>query len=121
LREVEVDRNQASQVTAGLLLIGLGLVFLGRQLGLIHGLDISLLWPLILIVIGAGKFFAPRAEGQPRSGVWLMFLGGLFLMHTFRILTLDRSWPLFIVAGGVSIMLGSRARSHQPRPTSESR
>ena len=116
-----MERNQASQVAAGVLLIGLGLVFLSKQLGLIHGLDISLLWPLILIIIGAGKFFGPRAEGQPRSGAWLLFLGGLFLMHTFRILTLDRSWPLFIVAGGMSIMLGSRARSPQPRPTSEGR
>jgi hypothetical protein len=116
-----VERNQASQVAAGVLLVGLGLVFLSKQLGLIHGVDISLLWPVILIVIGAGKFFGPRAEGQPRTGGWLLFLGGLFLMHTFRIVTLDRSWPLFIVAGGVSIMLGSRARPHQPKPTSEGR
>jgi hypothetical protein len=39
-----------------------------------------------------------------------MFLGALFLAHTYRILTIDRSWPLFIVAGGVSILLGSRNR-----------
>ena len=116
-----MERNQASQVAAGVLLVGLGLVFLSQQLGLIHGLDISLLWPLILIVIGAGKFFGPRALGQPRSGGWLLFLGGLFLMHTFRILTLERSWPLFIVAGGVSIMLGSRAGSVQSKPTPEGR
>lgn len=120
-KEINVERNQASQVAAGVLLIGLGLVFLSKQLGLIHGVDISLLWPLILIVIGAGKFFGPRAEGQPRSGAWLLFLGGLFLMHTFRIMTLDRSWPLFIVAGGVSIMLGSRARAARAKPTPEGR
>lgn len=116
-----MERSQASQVAAGVLLIGLGLVFLSKQLGLIHGLDISLLWPLILIIIGAGKLFGPRAEGQPRSGVWLLFLGGLFLMHTFRIMTLDRSWPLFVVAGGVSIMLGSRGRSGQSKPSPEGR
>jgi hypothetical protein len=105
-----VDRNQTSQVTAGVLLIALGLVFLGQRLDLITGLDISRLWPVILLVIGAGKFFGPRTEGQPRSGMWLMFLGALFLAHTYRILTIDRSWPLFIVAGGVSILLGSRSR-----------
>jgi hypothetical protein len=111
-----VDRTQMSQVMAGVLLIALGLVFLGQRLELISGVDMARLWPLILILIGAGKFFGPRAEGQPRAGVWLMFLGGLFLAHTFRIMTLDRSWPLFIVAGGLSILLGSRAKTPDPKP-----
>jgi hypothetical protein len=46
-----------------------------------------------------------------------MFLGSLFLAHTFRVLTLDRSWPLFIVAGGVSILLGSCAKSMTAKHT----
>lgn len=112
-----MDRNQAQQITAGLLLVALGLVFLGKRLDLIPGLDISRLWPVILLVIGAGKFFGPRDENHPRSGLWLMFLGSLFLAHTFRIMTLDRSWPLFIVAGGVSILLGSRTRSCAVKPS----
>ena len=62
-----MERNQGSQVIAGVLLIALGLIFLGQRLELISGLDISRLWPLILLVIGAGKFFGPRAAGQPRS------------------------------------------------------
>lgn len=111
-----MDRNQVSQVTAGVLLIGLGLVFLGQRLDVISGLDGARLWPLILILIGAGKFFGSRREGQPRSGAWLMFLGALFLAHTFRIMTLDRSWPLFIVAGGVSILLGSGAKTGHAKP-----
>jgi hypothetical protein len=119
--EVQVDRNQASHITAGLLLVALGLVFLGRRLDLIPGLDISRLWPVILLVIGAGKFFGPRDEHQPRGGLWLMFLGSLFLAHTFRLMTLDRSWPLFIVAGGVSILLGSRTQSRASRPNVEGR
>ena len=116
-----MDRTQVSQVMAGVMLIALGLIFLGKRLDLISGLDISRLWPLILFIIGFGKFFGPRVEGQARSGLWLMFLGSLFLAHTFRIMTLDRSWPLFIVAGGVSIMLGSRARGAEAKPTIEGR
>jgi cell wall-active antibiotic response 4TMS protein YvqF len=112
-----VERNQSSQVIAGVLLIALGLIFLGQRLELISGLDLTRLWPLILLVIGAGKFFGPRAEGQPRSGIWLMFLGALFLAHTYRVMTIDRSWPLFIVAGGVSILLGSRNRDGDGKST----
>jgi hypothetical protein len=112
-----VDRNQVSQITAGALLVALGLVFLGQRLDVISGFDVAQLWPLILIFVGAGKFFGPRADGQPRGGLWMMFLGGLFLAHTFRIMTLDRSWPLFIVAGGVSIALGSRGKACGPKPS----
>ena len=114
-----MDRTQMSQITAGVLLIGLGLVFLGQRLELMSGVDVARLWPLILVLIGAGKFFGSRAEGQPRAGVWLMFLGGLFLAHTFRIMTLDRSWPLFIVAGGLSILLGSRAKAQATDPKAQ--
>ena len=116
-----MDRSQTAHITAGLLLIMLGLLFLGKRLDLIHGLDLSRLWPVILLIIGAGKFFGPRDDNQPRSGVWLMFLGSLFLAHTFRVMTLDRSWPLFIVAGGVSILLGSRTRPAATKPTVEGR
>ena len=112
-----MDRNQSSQVIAGVLLISLGLIFLAQRLDVISGLDISRLWPVILLVIGVGKFFGPRAEGQPRSGAWLMFLGVLFLAHTYRIVTIDRSWPLFIVAGGISILLGSRNRAGDAKST----
>ena len=110
-----MDKNQGSQITAGLMLIVLGLIFLGARIDL-PGVDISRLWPLVLLVIGAGKFFGARDENQPRGGLWLMFLGSLFLAHTFRVMTLDRSWPLFIVAGGVSILLGSRTRSGNCKP-----
>jgi hypothetical protein len=39
------------------------------------------------------------------SGVTFLFLGGIFLMHTFRIFTLGHSWPLFIVMAGLSMLL----------------
>ncbi|MFQ5946344.1 MAG: PspC domain-containing protein [Anaerolineae bacterium] len=38
---------------AGLILVGLGLVFLGQNLGLLRWWDWSLFWPLVLIVVGA--------------------------------------------------------------------
>jgi hypothetical protein len=116
-----VDRSQKAHITAGSFLIMLGLLFLGKKLGLIHGLDLSRLWPVILLIIGFGKFFGPREDNESRGGLWLMFLGSLFLAHTFRLMTLDRSWPLFIVAGGVSILLGSRTRPAASKPTVEGR
>ena len=104
-------RRRNSDYTFGLVLIVLGLLMLGDQLSIGLDpfgvrLDFGRLWPVILLVIGAGRFVAARRDGRPGGGYWLLFLGGLFLFHTYDILSLDRSWPLFIVAGGLSLMFG---------------
>jgi hypothetical protein len=47
------------------------------------------------------------------AGTWLIFLGFLFLLHTNGVMSLQRSWPLFIVWAGVSIMFAHRF-AHRP-------
>ena len=42
------------------------------------------------------------------GGLWFVFVGVLFLMHNYGVMTIAQSWPLFIVAGGGSILLGRR-------------
>ena len=103
-----MDRKQASQITTGVLLIVLGLIFLGQRLDVLPDIDLRRLWPVFLVVMGVGRVLAP-AEGRRRSGgAWMIFLGVLFLFHTYHVLRLDDSWPLFIVAAGVSILFGRR-------------
>jgi hypothetical protein len=100
-----MDSKQASQVTTGLVVVTIGLVMLAGQLDLEWGLDFGRMWPLIFVVIGAGKLLSSESRG---SGVWFLFLGGIFLMHTYRILSLGRSWPLFVVVAGLSIIFPKR-------------
>jgi hypothetical protein len=100
-----------SHYTFGILLIVLGLLMLGDQLSIGFQpfgvtLDFGRLWPVILLVLGVGRFVSARSEGLSGGGYWLIFLGGLFLLHTYDILRLGESWPLFIVAGGLSLMFG---------------
>jgi len=134
-----------SRQTTGLLLIVLGLIFLGETHHGIFGWNFTFgrLWPLLLIVLGLAKLMGPnnevRVSAEPQAastvveqrrgrlesrrrregknsfagGAWLIFVGFLFLLHTFGVLTLDRSWPLFIVWTGVTIMFAHRF-SHQP-------
>jgi hypothetical protein len=109
-----MEPKQASQVTTGILLVALGLIFLAERLSLAPWLDFHRLWPVVLIVLGVGKLLEPRRDGRRGGGAWLVFLGGLFLLHTYDIMTLSQSWPLFIVAGGVSILLGRRRSDAAP-------
>ena len=99
-----MDRTQASQVTTGLVVVAVGLMLLAGQLDLGWAWDFGRLWPVILIIVGVGRFIKPGEEGRG-SAVWFIFVGALLLMHTNRILRLHDSWPLFIVAAGLSIML----------------
>lgn len=114
---MNMSSRQGSQVAFGIMLIALGLIFLGERLHLVPLLDvdISRLWPVVLIILGLGRFTALREDGTHRNGLWLVFIGGLFLLNNYGIFRLQESWPLFIVAGGLSLAFGRQCS----RPTRE--
>ena len=93
----------------GVLLIGFGFIFLASNLGALPELDVARMWPLVLVVIGIGQLFSGDAEGRV-GGLTLILTGAIFLGHTYRVVRLHDSWPLFIVIAGLSVMFGSRNR-----------
>ena len=103
-----MDSKQRSQVLTGAVLIAIGLLFFAGQLDpdWRYALRLGRLWPVLLLVLGAGRLALPDDEkGEKRSsGAWLLFIGALFLLHNYHVMRLTQSWPLFVVAGGVSIM-----------------
>ena len=98
-----MKNKKASHMTMGLVVVAIGLIMLAGQLD--WDWNFGRLWPVILIVVGVGKFLSSDEDSVP-SGFTFLFLGGIFLMHTFRIFTLSHSWPLFIVMGGLSMIIG---------------
>ena len=93
-------------IGGGLIVIAIGLIFLAMNYDLMPAQDIGRLWPVILIVIGVGQMLFPDAEGR-LGGLPLLFVGGIFLAHNYDVMRLKQSWPLFIVAGGISILASS--------------
>lgn len=94
------------QLTQGVVLVGVGGILLAGQLPLDLAWDFGRIWPLVFVVLGVGRLISAPVDGGWGSAVWFLFLGGIFLMHTFRVLSIQRSWPLFIVAGGVAMIVG---------------
>jgi hypothetical protein len=92
-----MNRKQSSQVTMGVVLVAVGLILLGDQLGLSVTWNIGRLWPLVLIVLGAARVASPHQSGA--SGYMLFLIGVIFLLHTFDYMTLDQS---------LSILFGRR-------------
>ncbi|HSP15291.1 MAG TPA: DUF5668 domain-containing protein [Thermoanaerobaculia bacterium] len=87
----------------GLLLIGMGVLFLLDRFGfadvdhLIH-----LYWPMIFVIIGVAKLVKRNVWG----GFWFVVVG-LWLQaahaHLFG-LTFQSSWPLLLIAFGAAII-----------------
>ena len=94
------QRNGWEAVSAAILLIGIGVLFLGR-----------FFWPCILIVIGAANFMRMAGSGRAAQGVrntfWLFGLALLFMVpHLF--------FPGILVLAGLSaLMTAAMRRGHR--------
>lgn len=105
-----MNAQQAKQVRTGLLLIAVGVLFLGSELSFWGSLYISRLWPLALLVLGVGFVLFP-GDGGRSSGFWLVLTGSVFLLHTYRVVSIRDSWPVFIVAAGIAVLAAGLKRT----------
>jgi len=104
-----VDNRQVSQLTMGMTAVLIGVILLAGQLNVAW--SFGRLWPVIFIIVGMSRFLTKDVEGYRGNGGWFLFLGLIFLLHTYRILRMHDSWPLFIVAAGLGMMFGRDPRS----------
>jgi hypothetical protein len=105
-------RRNSSGLVVGIAIMVFGVTLLFDQLGLIDGPDYAVFWPLVLIAIGVVKLSQRGADGRRRGGWWLFF-GAWMLLSQMHILWLRDSWPLFLVAVGISMVwkeMRTRAR-----------
>ena len=115
-------------------LIGLGAIFLIFNAGFLNGFSGRLFLPVLLfgfaIFIFVRKMtnygYSLSDDGTPnyririfralKSSVWLALVGLLFFLDEFTRLKWDRSWPLFIILGGVMTVLQRAVYSGTPAP-----
>lgn len=97
------------------ILIGLGIIFLLNNLGLMTGdiWDTALrLWPLLLIAMGLDGFI--RRGGLVGSSL-IIVVGIVFLLSNYGYLTVNvwevviRLWPLLLIAIGIDVFIGRRS------------
>ncbi|MGQ9493855.1 MAG: hypothetical protein ACUVR2_08845 [Anaerolineae bacterium] len=83
-------------LSAGLLLIGIGLVLLLKQP----------LFPAILAVVGVSSIIAGLSTGQG----WFSIQSGLWLIGLFFLFYLDILWPGILILIGISALIGALTR-----------
>ncbi len=120
--------------TGAIWLIGLGLLFLIGNSGMIHGFPVSRLIPFFLIGLGVWLFIHKMTLSGPsmnddgsayyrirlfsalRGSVWVILVGVMFLLSSFDILSWGRSWPLFIIVAGLMTFFERTAYSSASMP-----
>lgn len=113
------NNNRASRTRRGifwpLILIGIGVIFLLKNTGVISGDVINTLtpyWPVVLILMGFDSVY--RREGWIGATL-VIALGVVFLLSNLGYLGLGvwqvllRLWPLFLVAAGLDLLIGRRS------------
>jgi predicted membrane protein len=92
----------------GLLMIGGGLLFLLRNLGIVYFDNIGAFWPVILIVIGGAKLVSPRGMHDVSSGMIVGGIGILFLLRNLGIIYGNFwgfVWPVALIGIGATMLM----------------
>lgn len=99
------DDRSTGRIIMGALLVAAGAALLIERLGVMPPMWRTSSWPVLLIGYGLARLLQPRARG--REGLFFVFAGAWWLAGISGWISLERTWPLLIVAFGVSIMLQS--------------
>jgi hypothetical protein len=109
--------------TGAVWLILLGLFFLFGNTGIFHILPGRLFGPFVLIGVGVWVFVRKMTctgqglenDGTPqyhwrlacavRSSFWILLTGVIWLLDVVHILSWAHSWPLYLIAAGVLVLL----------------
>jgi hypothetical protein len=99
------NRVHVGRIIFGLFFAWLGVLFFLDQLGWIDLGNWWRFWPVFLILIGVVKLLTPPHRSWFGS-VFLMALGGLFLINEFHLFHLEWRflWPGFVVLGGLAMV-----------------
>jgi hypothetical protein len=103
-------------------LILLGVFFLVGDTGFFRIFHHPVFWPVFLIAVGVWcfvhkmivtgpglendgtEFYRWRFARAVRSAFWVVLIGVIWLLDVLDILSWSRSWPLFLIAGGVMLL-----------------
>ncbi len=117
--ETRERHKRTTAAVFGVILIGLGAIFLLQNFGVVDAGRPGDWWPVILIGFGISSLIAPKDAGDATSGAVLTALGAFFLLRNFDVVDwrLRDIWPAFLVLAGVSLIARSVAeRRRLPSP-----
>jgi Domain of unknown function (DUF5668) len=112
--EAKEAKERNKRVTAavfGLILLGLGTLFLLDNLGVYDANRLRDYWPVLVIGLGLPGLIAPKDASDAPWGVVLAGAGIFFLLRNLDVIdwSFRDVWPLFLVLAGVTLIARSMA------------
>lgn len=106
-----------SSVGFGILLVGVGVFFLLKQLGYLEHISIRTYWPMILVTIGAVNFLFPDRPGERFGGFVLLTVGTVFQLQKLDIIQFEWRyiWPVLIILAGLHVLFKPAIRKVRGR------
>jgi hypothetical protein len=113
----DTEGAAAARLLPGLILVGLGALFLLDNLHILPAREWVRYWPAILIAVGIYKLIDSRSHGEQVVGGILTVAGFLFLGESLHIPYLGWAdfWPLALIGLGL-LLLFQRLPWAAPRP-----
>ena len=110
------SHSPLKHVAAGLILMGIGVIFLLGNMGYLDVREVLAFWPVILIIFGAVKIVESRDHGHT-AGIFLVVMGLLFLLGSFGIIrmTFHELWPILLIGiGALTLWRAVLVRRERP-------
>jgi hypothetical protein len=113
--------KKATAAVFGVMLIGVGVLFLLDNFGLYDAGQLRDYWPVLVIGLGLPSLIAPKDAADAPWGVVTVAVGTFFLLKNLDVVDwrFHDIWPLFLVLAGVALIVRSFAdrRGHFPSGT----
>ena len=105
-------RSSTGRLILGLYLMVIGVLLFSSNLGFEIPHGVWNYWPFLLIVGGGARIFFGGDRESWSEGFWLLLSGLYCWISVWNLwgLSWGTAWPIFVVAGGISLVLGGRGR-----------
>ena len=113
MKNDRLPRGVTGQVVLGLLVIGMGLLFLLDNLGLVDMHRAVSFWPMLFVIVGTVKLCDTRSQGGTLLGAALVGVGILMMLDRLDIINFSvrTLWPLVLIGlGGFLVAKALRNR-----------
>jgi Domain of unknown function (DUF5668) len=113
MKNDRLHRGVTGQVVLGVLVIGMGLLFLLDNLGLVDMHRAVSFWPMLFVIVGTVKLCDTRSQGGTLLGAALVGVGILMMLDRLDIIdfSVRTLWPLILIGlGGFLVAKALRSR-----------
>jgi hypothetical protein len=123
-------KRTSTGLVPGLIVAGMGVLFLLNNLHIIYIHDWWRFWPVILIAMGLTRLVDSPRPNERAGGAVMLIVGVVFLATNLRLVPWPvwEFWPLILIGAGVAMILnrtgvgfhaGSRVRPGRPESNSK--